>query len=251
MKLPEQRRQLKPLLQDSIFAETCYFAGGCVRDYLLQEQLGRPLPHTLPYDIDISVELPNGGIRLAEYLSPHFPTAILSTYPGFGTAKLQMQDYTLEFVGTRKEQYSNQSRYPQISFGTLQDDVLRRDFSINALLMSINSGEILDICGSGLSDLHEGLIRCVGEPLDKFREDPLRMLRAFRFALRFGFRYQESTLQAMKSETLLLNTLSHRAIDSELSKLLPFVDRERIRTELASLGWESCPKLLAALNCEI
>lgn len=249
MKLPELRKHLTPLLQDSVFADTCYFAGGCVRDYLLQDQLGKAIPHAFPYDMDITVELQNGGIRMAEYLLPHFPNAVLSTHPGFGTAKLQMQDFCLEFVGTRKELYSKQSRYPQISFGTLQDDVLRRDFSINTLLMNIISGEMLDICGKGLSDLREGLIRCVGEPVDKFREDPLRMLRALRFALRFGFSYEEQTLQAMKSEAKLLNTLSPKAIESELSKLLPFANRERIWTELTLFGWEGCPKLLAALNC--
>ncbi len=247
MNLPELRKLLAALTQDSVYAHTAYFAGGCVRDYASAELFAKQLSSAMPNDVDITVELPNGGIRLAEFLLPHFPEATFSTHHAFGTAKLQMQDYCLEFVGTRKENYLPHSRYPQISLGSLLEDIMRRDFSINALLMRIDSGELIDICGKGLSDLRNGIIRSLGVPKNKFREDPLRMLRALRFSLRFGFAFEETTLAALISEAKLLDTLSTRRIKHEISLMLHHSDASGIRASFTRLGWQDNAKLLSLL----
>lgn len=228
--------QIQSLLQEqisgTIYAGKAYFAGGCVRDYLLQNTA------LLVQDVDICVELPQGGISMADFIRLKLIGSELSTSPAFGTAKLLCPDFTLEFVATRKEHYHRGSRYPRVQFGSLQDDVLRRDFTINALLMDICSGDIIDLCGLGLQDLANRQIRCVGEAVTKFREDPLRLLRALRFSLRLGFSIEPVTLWAMKTEAAHLSKLSPRLIEIEITKMLEHSSKELVKEALASHGWD-------------
>lgn len=229
MNQKEQREIISAYIQNTEYATHAYFAGGCVRDWILNISQGS--------DIDICVELPEGGIGLAKLLQPKFPDSQIIYHPLYGTAKLKTANLNLEFVATRKEQYQSGSRYPCISFGTLKDDVLRRDFTINALLQHIYTGKVFDLSGKGLTDLHQGLIRCIGEPVTRFQEDPLRLLRAMRFALKFGFKVEPATRAAMQSEGGAISRLSKATISQEISKLkeIPISD---VSALLDSLGWD-------------
>ncbi|HPH94203.1 MAG TPA: CCA tRNA nucleotidyltransferase, partial [Candidatus Cloacimonas sp.] len=126
MNLNELRLFLWELIQNSEFADKSYFAGGCVRDFILNPYA------TIKSDVDICVELPEGGIALAQYLQNRLQPSELVIHKSFGTASLHYKNLQLEFVATRKEQYFAGNRYPKVEFGTLTDDVLRRDFTINA-----------------------------------------------------------------------------------------------------------------------
>lgn len=239
MNLEDFRIELAALLQDTPFAGKVYFAGGCVRDYLSELLFGRQQALTPQSDIDITVEIENGGIRLAEYLLRSLNAVQFVSFPAFGTAKLRYSEGYMEFVATRKEQYRKDSRYPLVSYGTLQDDVLRRDFTINALLMDITTGEFIDLTELGMNDLKDGIIRCVGDPVLKFREDPLRLLRALRFSLRFGFKLEPETYEAMRFEGNAIDRLSKSCIKKELDKMLMTTPKQDLLVTIHKLRWYS------------
>ena len=231
MNLNDLRLFLGELIQNSEFASKSYFAGGCVRDFILNPAAD------INGDVDICVELSGGGIALARFLQNRLQARELVIHKSFGTASIPYKNLQLEFVATRKEQYFANNRYPQVEFGTLTDDVLRRDFTINALLMSIATGEILDLCGKGLSDLKNGIIRTVKDANLSFKEDPLRMLRALQFTLRFDFTIEENTYKAMQINAPALKILSRRAINNELKKI-PQSKKHEVDTLLDTLNWK-------------
>jgi tRNA nucleotidyltransferase/poly(A) polymerase len=228
---------LSELLRECIagteFEAKTYFAGGCVRDYLMKGALSED---SSP-DVDVCIELHNGTMLLAELLVKEHNAIILNSYPEFGTLKLSIHGISLELVTTRREAYRYPSRYPKVSFGTLREDVMRRDFSINALLMDVCSMELFDYSGFGKMDLDMGIIRCIGNPAKRFREDPLRLLRALRFALRFGFAHDDATYLAMKHCTHELNRLSDRLIVSEINKILQCNSKDMLKLAIEQLNW--------------
>lgn len=224
---------LKKCIIGTKFEAKTHFAGGCVRDYLLRDASSEQTSA----DIDICIELNNGSMLLAEHLEHKLNAVTLSSYPEFGTLKLSVQGITLELVSTRREVYSYPSRYPKVSYGTLLQDTMRRDFSINALLMDVCSMKVLDLCGFGIQDLEQRTIRCIGNPAKRFREDPLRLLRALRFALRFRFAYEDATWLAMKQCTNELSRLSDRLVNSEISKIQHFSSRDELTKVIDQLGW--------------
>jgi tRNA nucleotidyltransferase/poly(A) polymerase len=206
---------VRPILHKAIqgteFEDKVYFAGGCVRDEILGRQT---------CDIDLTVELPDGGIRLAEYL---FKCGVASkpiTYKQFGTALVQIETYKIELVMTRRESYRQRSRKPEVEFGTLEEDVLRRDFTVNSLLMNVSDGTILDLCGKGRADLRAKLIRATSPPDIIFREDPLRLLRAIRFATVLGFEIERKTSIYIKHHSTALKHISQERIAEEMHKIL-------------------------------
>lgn len=211
MTLPELLKLLRESLIDSVFTGKCYLVGGTVRDHLLGK--------TDFTDIDITVELPEGGIRLAQYLAGIWQVEELKISGKFGTASFVYQGCNFDFACTRKEHYRKGSRYPFISFGTLYEDVYRRDFSINSLMLDIASGEILDLSGKGLADLQAGIIRSLKDPAISMQEDPLRILRARRFARRFGFKIEPDLAQAMDEYEHLVEKLSKKRVEAELQKM--------------------------------
>ncbi len=224
----ELRELLIDQLRGSIYEVNTYFAGGCVRDWLLDGQSELK-------EADLCVNLVGGGISLAEMLCAKLKGNDLKVHPEFGTASFSYHGLRLEFVATRKEIYHKGSRFPQVSFGNLKDDVLRRDFTINSLLLQISTAKLIDLTGLGMADLQARLIRCIGNPKHKFREDPLRLLRALRFAVRFNFSLEPATLEAWQSEAKGIEKLSPRAIDIELNKL-DSVQRQVFLQKLQELG---------------
>lgn len=202
--------KIKQTIKGTVFENKSFIAGGYVRDMILG------LPNK---DIDIVVELPNGGILLAEFLANKLKGTTVVIFERFGTAQTVIDGFELEFVMTRKETYIENDRKCDVSFGTIQDDVLRRDFTINSMLLNISTGEVLDLC-NGKEDLKNGIIRTTSDPKIIFAQDPLRILRAIRFSSRFGFVIEQETFKNIEIFASKLNTLSKERIREELLKTL-------------------------------
>ena len=196
-----------------------YIVGGVVRDYFLQ----RPCS-----DIDIvCVGREQGGevhigIELVKAASAVLGGSKVSIFKNFGTANFRLRDMELEFVGARRESYSRDSRKPVVENGTLEDDQRRRDFTVNALAVCINAdryGELVDPFG-GIRDLDAGILRTPLDPDITFSDDPLRMMRAVRFASQLGFRIADETLEAITRNAHRLEIVSAERITAELNKIM-------------------------------
>lgn len=190
-----------------------YVIGGFVRDFLLKRKS--------PKDIDIVTI--GSGIDLAEKVAKKLPKATkISVFKNFGTAMFKIDDTELEFVGARRESYQENSRKPFVENGSLQDDQNRRDFTINALAISLNKedfGELLDPFG-GFEDLQNKCIKTPLNPDITYSDDPLRMLRAIRFASQLNFNIDEESFEAIKRNKDRLKIISGERICQELNKIL-------------------------------
>ncbi|MBQ3083261.1 MAG: HD domain-containing protein [Alistipes sp.] len=188
-----------------------YVVGGYVRDYYLRR------PST-----DIDVVVVGSGVALAEALGRELKTKV-SIFKTFGTAMLRTRDgIEVEFVGARRESYTRDSRKPQVEAGTLEDDQYRRDFTINALAWSLSEerfGELVDPFG-GMEDMEDCLIRTPCDPDITFSDDPLRMMRAVRFASQLGFMIEEETFEAIERNVERMAIVSRERIITELNKIV-------------------------------
>lgn len=195
----------------------CYVVGGYVRDLLLERN-----------NDDIDVVVVGKGQVMArhfeEYLKnqTNFKNIKLSIFENFGTAQVRFGDFEVEFVGARKESYERGSRKPIVEEGTLQDDQLRRDFTINAMAIQLNAdhfGELVDPFG-GIEDLKTGTIKTPTNPDITFSDDPLRMLRAVRFACKLNFGIDEVTFKAITKNLDRLDIISGERIAAEFMKIM-------------------------------
>ena len=190
-----------------------YIIGGFVRDVILER--------TQPSDIDFVCL--GSGIELANKVSELVGNDTkVQVFKNFGTAMLRYQDLELEFVGARKESYRSDSRKPIVEDGKLEDDQNRRDFTINALAIRLNKehfGELIDPF-NGLKDLENKIIRTPLEPNITYSDDPLRMMRAIRFATQLNFNIEESSLKAIKDNASRLEIISQERITEELNKII-------------------------------
>ena len=187
-----------------------YVVGGYVRDYYLHR------PST-----DIDVVVVGSGVAVAEELGKELGVKV-SIFKTYGTAMLRWKGTEVEFVGARKESYTPSSRNPQVAPGTLEDDQRRRDFTINAMAWSVNGatfGKLVDPF-EGMYDLEECIIRTPCEPERTFSDDPLRMMRAVRFASQLGFDIDDETFEAICSQAERINIVSKERIIVELSKIM-------------------------------
>ncbi len=189
-----------------------WMIGGFVRDKLIE----RPTA-------EIDVVCIGDGIALAHAVAESFrPKPPVSFFKNFGTAQIKLPDITLEFVGARKESYRSDSRKPDIEPGTLEDDQKRRDFTINALAISLNEenfGQLLDPF-QGVKHLKEGILITPLDPGLTFSDDPLRMMRAIRFASQLGFMIHPVTLESIKTQKERINIVSGERIADELNKIV-------------------------------
>ncbi|MBR4029579.1 MAG: HD domain-containing protein [Alistipes sp.] len=187
-----------------------YVVGGYVRDYYLR----RP-------SSDIDVVVVGSGIAVAEELGKMLGAKVV-VYKTYGTAMLRWRDAEVEFVGARKESYTPESRNPHVEPGTLEDDQRRRDFTINAMAWSVNGnnfGELVDPFG-GMEDMEDCIIRTPCEPDTTFSDDPLRMMRAVRFASQLGFDIDDETFDGICRQAERIKIISKERIIVELNKIL-------------------------------
>lgn len=193
-----------------------YTVGGCVRDELMGSEIK---------DIDLCVSLPSGGIRFAEWLrdNRHAMKGV-TVYPNYGTAMLRLKafpDVELEFVQTRKEKYIDHScRNPETAFGSIEDDCMRRDLTINALYCNVSTGEIVDITDKGKDDIRNRVIRTPAAPDLTYDDDPLRILRCIRFASRYGWEIESETFDGMLRNVQRLAIITKERVKDELDKML-------------------------------
>ena len=190
-----------------------YIVGGYVRDLLMKR--------AVPTDIDFVTE--GSGIALAQSVAAAIdPETKVSVFKTYGTAMFRYQGLELEFVGARKESYNAESRNPSVEQGTLEDDQKRRDFTINAMAISLNQesfGELVDPF-HGVEDMEKRILRTPLEPEQTYSDDPLRMMRAVRFAATLGFSIEENSLEAIKKEAHRIKIVTIERIMVEFNKIM-------------------------------
>ena len=198
-------------IADSMGREV-YVVGGYVRDIFLQ----RPVN-------DIDFVTVGSGISLAKEVSEALGRGDhLTVYANYGTAQIKYRNLELEFVGARRESYHRESRNPIVEDGTLEDDQNRRDFTINAMAICLNAeryGELVDPFG-GIADLHKGIIRTPLDPDITFSDDPLRMMRAIRFATQLNFEIYPETFEAIRRNRERISIITRERINDELGKIM-------------------------------
>ena len=191
-----------------------FVIGGFVRDFLLKRKSGAK---------DIDIVCVGSGIELAQKVADLLPKKTkVQVFKTYGTAMLRFENSEIEFVGSRKESYSENSRNPEVSTGTLQDDQNRRDFTINAMAVSLNAsdfGTLLDPF-NGMSDLENGIIKTPLNPDITYSDDPLRMMRAIRFATQLNFTIEQKSLEAITKNVARLEIITRERIVEELHKIL-------------------------------
>jgi poly(A) polymerase len=191
-----------------------YVIGGYVRDCLLKRE------HS---DKDIDIVVIGSGIEIARKVAKRLnPSIRVTVYKNFGTAMFKHDEYEIEFVGARRESYNRGSRKPIVENGTLEDDQKRRDFTINTLAISISGetfGQLLDPF-NGIKDLNNKIIRTPLDPDKTFSDDPLRMMRAIRFAAQLKFTIEESTFKSISENAERINIVSGERIVTELNKII-------------------------------
>ena len=206
----------------------CYVVGGYVRDIFLE----RP-------SNDIDVVVVGSGIRVADELRKILGSkAHISVFRNFGTAQVKYKGMEVEFVGARKESYTHDSRKPAVEDGTLEDDQNRRDFTINAMAVCLNSsrfGELVDPF-DGIADLEDGIIRTPLDPDITFSDDPLRMMRCVRFSAQLRFFIDDETFEALERNAERIKIVSGERIADELNKIMMTPQPSRGFVELHRCG---------------
>ena len=191
----------------------CYVIGGFVRDYIIKK--------STPKDIDIVVV--GDGVNFANHVSSKLKnTPHVTVFKTYGTAMFKYNDIEIEFVGARKESYTLESRNPKVSTGSLEDDQNRRDFTINSMAFSLNKanyGALVDPF-NGLEDIQNKIIRTPLDPEVTYNDDPLRMLRAIRFATKLGFKINDESLSSILSLSSRIEIITKERIIVELNKIL-------------------------------
>lgn len=203
-----------------------YLIGGFVRDKII----GRPTK-------DADIVCMGDGIALAHAVAERFvPKPTVAFFKNFGTAQIKLGDFEVEFVGARKESYRSDSRKPEVEPGTLEDDQNRRDFTINALAISLNEGDYGQLVDpfSGLADIERRIIQTPLEPDRTFSDDPLRMMRAIRFASQLGFEIAPATFSSIQRSASRIKIISQERITDELNKIMA--------SHQPSVGWNLLDK---------
>jgi poly(A) polymerase len=211
--LKELKHPVFKIVSEAATAEgiDAYVIGGYVRDLFLHRQ-----------SKDIDIMAVGSGIDLACRVAEKLGTSKVQVFKNFGTAMIRYNDLDIEFVGARRESYTPESRKPDVETGTLEDDQKRRDFTMNALAISLNQssyGELIDPF-DGIKDMEQGIIRTPLDPDITFSDDPLRMMRAVRFATQLKFRVAQDTLGSITRNRRRIEIVSTERISDELNKII-------------------------------
>ena len=206
------------IIQDTEFEQHVYAVGGSVRDLIMEKEIK---------DIDLVIDLPQGGVRFAEWCKEHNYTNTVVIYATYGTAAMKILGQDIECVMTRGEKYlDNGSRNPTVRFADLKEDAFRRDLTINALYYNISKKKVEDLMGCGVQDIRNGVLRVPMEMVSEqmvdqtFIDDPLRILRVLRFHTKLGFKISDETFNAMKRNVDRLSIITVERINTELCKIL-------------------------------
>jgi putative nucleotidyltransferase with HDIG domain len=214
---------MRKLIENTEWKNRIFLVGGAVRDEIMGNN-----PKDLDFVVngDINSGL-NFSIWLAQKLNIYRKDSNPVVYPAYGTAKLSLNNNNLklpnielEFVAPRKEEYTVGSRKPKVINGNLNDEVIRRDLTINSLMRNISTNELLDLTGKGLNDIKQGIIRTPADPKIIFKDDPLRMLRAIRFSVKYGFKVMPEVMENISKYAEWIETISKERVGEELNKIL-------------------------------
>lgn len=247
LKIPQSYKsiieKLTKIAKDNKFV--IYAVGGFVRDIIL---------HREPNDLDIMVEGENAGIEFSKILAKKLNIHAPVIFEQFATSKLIIEGKEIEFIMPRKEYYDNNSRNPKTEIGTLEQDALRRDFTVNALFLRLNDFELLDLTKMGLKDIKDKIIRVTDESASDtiFNQDPLRILRAVRQSFQLNFKIESKTYKSMAKKADRINIVSKERIRDELNKILLLNMPSKAINMLDDIGLLNIilPELKATQNVE-
>ena len=232
---------LSGVIENTRWEGHVFTVGGCIRDAVMGNEIN---------DIDLAVTVADGGVKFAEWLHEKGLTYGEPVYfRRFSTSRFILRrfpDEEIEAVQTRREQYTNaNSRNPEVVFGTLEEDCFRRDLTINSLVENVATGEIIDYTGHGLSDIEHHRIRTPLDADETFRDDPLRILRTIRFAVRYGWDIPKEIMEAMAANALRLKIIRKERLAAEFEKTLTGPHPEKAFELLKKIG--AIPKLIPEL----
>lgn len=215
-KFEEILSYIRNLINGTEWENHVFAVGGCIRDRIMDRN---------PKDIDLCVDLPDGGVEFANWLWQNkYTKGEIIEYKAYGTAMLSLKEfpeYEIECVQSRKEQYRNtDSRNPETFYGSIYEDAMRRDLTINALYKNISNDEIYDLTGKGLQDIEKHILRVTSTPDIVFSDDPLRILRCVKFQSRFGWTIDRDTYGGMKNNVNRLSIISEERIQSEFNEII-------------------------------
>ena len=210
------RSKIKDLIRATEWEGHVFCVGGCVRDEIMGNEIK---------DIDLVVDLPNGGIRFADWMRGcGFTNGETVTYPTYGTAMFRLKDFSdikLECVQTRGRKATEaKRRNPETAFGSLTEDCLLRDLTINSPYLNVTTDDLLDFTHKGIDDIRNHVVRTTTDPDIIFGDDPLRVLRCIRFATRYGWKIEPQTYDGMKRNAGRLNIVAKERVREELDKML-------------------------------
>lgn len=193
-----------------------YVVGGCLRDMLMGHEI---------HDVDLAVALPDGGVQFPIWLEQEGLTAEPpKLYRRFSSSKLRLKafpQHEIEVVQTRREQYTDaNSRNPEVCFGSIMDDCLRRDLTINSLYQNVTTGEMLDLTGRAIDDIKNHRIMTPMEPGETYSDDPIRILRTLRFAVRYGWEIPDEIMKSMKDNAQRIKIVRRPRVATEFGKIM-------------------------------
>jgi putative nucleotidyltransferase with HDIG domain len=221
---------IKKIISGTKWDNSIFVVGGYVRDEIMGKE-SKDLDFVVNGDLNSGIDF---SIWLGKKLNVYKEGSNPIIYPRFGTSKLSLlnnnanlPNIDLEFVAPRKEEYDGKTRKPKVFGGDLKAEVERRDLTINSLLKNVSTGEILDISGKGIEDIKNGIIRTTQDSEVIFKEDPLRMMRAIRFACKYNFEFDTQVLKSIKKHADLINNISSERIRDEIDKILVSPDPKK------------------------
>ena len=223
---------LRGVIEGTPWEGKVYTVGGCLRDALMGHDI---------HDVDLAVNVPDGGVLFPIWLEQQGLTLVPPTlYRRFSSSRLKLKAFPedeIEVVQTRREQYTDaNSRNPEVCFGSIQDDCERRDLTINSLYQNVTTGEILDLTGRGVEDIRNHRIDTPMKPDETYSDDPIRILRTLRFAVRYGWEIPEDVWKAMKDNGGRMKIVRRPRVSTEFEKMMRSNDPVKLLKMMKEIG---------------